>query len=597
MSAAGETGAVTDKAVGQHGASQPPRYEPLRHLYRDPWIRDQLGPFRRYFLQILAIMTMTIAINFIVPLSNRALVNRGILLADTGFVYSIVALQVFMYMALIVLNAIRARISGHVSNRLVARMTGALVGQMVELPMGFFHGAKKGEFVERVRDLDRVQRFASVEAMEALTASVSIVSLGILLLFVNLSIFLVFFGSAASYLAWIHIVGKRRRVTDAALFEETSRLRALEIGMVEAIQDIRVSGYERASLSNWAQVQIAALHTRIKAMSIEQVQATGGHFFTRVGLILVTLISAQRAITGAITLGDFTITSVIAVQLYFHLNQILAFVNKLEEVRAAMHRTAQIRRMHAEGLDARAAFVPPPAHAPIVFDKVSFQYPGARRPSLEEISAHFPANRMTALVGPSGSGKTTILKLVLQLVSPTNGEVMAAGTALSRIDPARWHAGVGAVLQDGALFAGSLRDNIVASEGFDPGWFAEIVAAARLGDVIASCEEGIDTLVGPGGTRLSAGQTQRLLIARALYKKPHLLVMDEPTSALDIENESAIIDNIADLLPGVTSIVAAHRLNTVERASLVVSLDAGRIAKLGDKIPEAAVVLSGYRRD
>jgi ATP-binding cassette subfamily B protein len=471
-------------------------------------------------------------------------------------------------------------------------MTSGLVTQLVELPFEFFHNAKQGEVVERVRDLDRVQSFVSIEAMEALTASVSILSLGILLLFVNLAIFVIFFASAASYFGWIYLVGRRRRATDAAHFSESSGLRALEIGMVESIQDIRIAGHEQAALAHWAEVQIAALHTKIKAAEIEQIQATGGHFFTRVGLILVTFVSAQRAISGAITLGDFTITSVIAVQLYFHLNQILTFVNKLEEVRGAMHRIGDIRRLHESGTDRQRRTVAPSGVSPIAFDAVTFRYPGATRASLSDVSIAFPTGAMTALVGPSGSGKTTVLKLLLQLYEPASGAIQVADMPLARIRTALWHREIGAVMQDGTLFAGSLRDNVIGNQSFDRGWFDDVVAAARLADVMTACEEGLDTLLGPGGTRLSAGQVQRILIARALYKRPGLLLMDEPTSALDGANEAAVMENIARLLPGVTTVVAAHRLNTVQRAKLVVSLDGGRVVASGRTVPSDAMILS-----
>ncbi|WP_432768742.1 MAG: ATP-binding cassette domain-containing protein [Sphingopyxis sp.] len=566
--------------------------EPLFKLLSDPWIRAQLQPYRRYFGQIFAIMGATIAINFAIPLTNRALVNQGILNNDVWFVDLIMVLQVAMYLSLIGLNSTRAKISGHVSNRLVTRMASEHVMQMLHLPMRFFHSAKSGEFVERVRDLDRVQRFAAVEAVEALTASISIFSLSILLLLVDLSIFLLFQGSAICYLAWIYLIGRRRRPIDAAQFREGSRARSLEIGMVEAVQDIRIAGYEQASLAAWAEVQVVALHTRLKALAIEQLQASGGHFFTRAGMVLVTMVAAKRAMAGEITLGDFTITSVIIVQLYFHLNQILAFTNKLEEVRAAIHRTREIRALHDQTVAQQAIGRAPRAWFPIQLDRVTMAYPEAKRSSIVDVTLTIPGGAMTALIGPSGSGKTSILKLLLGLYEPSAGSISVAGERFAEIDGALWRDGIGAVMQEGALFATSIRDNIAAGRPIDDAWMTEVIAAACLGDVLRDCERGADTLVGPGGARLSAGQVQRILIARALYKRPRLLLLDEATSALDGTNEAAIIENIGALLPGLTSVVAAHRLNTIKRAEQIVTLDQGRIVDIGDSLPPGIGLLS-----
>jgi ATP-binding cassette subfamily B protein len=573
-----------------------PRYVSLRGLFAEPWMRQQLAPYRPYMVQILAIMFTTIAINFTLPLTNRTLVNQGILIGDAQFVWFIIGLQVAMYLALIALNAVRAKISGHISIRLVSRMSSSHVAELLSLPISYFSGSRSGEIVERIRDLDRVQRFAAVEALDALTASISIFSLGLLLALVDLSIFLVFAGSAAAYLGWIHLVGLRRRQTDAAQFVQASRARALEIAMIEGIVDIKVAGYEVATLDRWAGIQTESLRTRLQATAIEQLQATGGHFFTRVGMVAVTLISGLQTIRGTITLGDFTITAVIIVQLYFHLNQILGFSNKLEEVRAAMHRTREIRTIFGQEQAAAARSVTPGTYAPIVFDAVDFTYPTASAPTLRNIGFTIPAGKMTALIGPSGSGKTTVLRLLLGVFGPDSGRIEVTGTWLGGLNQRTWLDGVGAVMQDGALFAATILDNVLAGQPEDAGWLAVVTEAARLQDIVAHSPAGFATLVGAGGTHLSAGQQQRILLARALYKRPKLLLLDEATSALDGANESAIVENIQALLPQTTSVVAAHRLQTLRHASHVISLDGGMIVHVGDRVPDEAMLASLSRK-
>lgn len=582
--------------LAETASTAQPRYVSLRTLFAEPWMREQLAPYRHSVILILAIMFTTIAINFTLPLTNRTLVNHGIMSGDALFVWSMIGLQGAMYLSLILLNAIRAKISGHISNRLATRMAGSHVAELLGLPLSFFSRSRSGEIIERIRDLDRVQRFAAVEALDALTACISILSLSLLLALIDTSIFFVFAGSAIAYLAWIHLVGKRRRQTDAAHFAQSSIARALEIAMIEGIRDIKVAGYESATLDRWAAIQTESLNIRLQASSIEQLQTTGGHFFTRAGMVIVTLISGLQTIQGAITIGDFTITAVIIVQLYFHLNQMLGFTNKLDEVRAAMHRTGEIRTAFNDEQVATARSALPVVFAPIRFEGVNFTYPATTGRALRQISFAIPAGKMTALIGPSGSGKTTILRLLIGISRPDGGGITVAGAALEGLNQRAWLDAIGAVMQDGALFAASLRDNVLAGQAEDHAWLQAVVEAACLADVIANAQSGLATLVGAGGTHLSAGQQQRVLLARALYKRPQLLLLDEATSALDSANELAIVENIQAILPRTTSVVAAHRLQTLRHASQVIALDGGAITHIGDCVPDAAMLATLSRK-
>jgi ATP-binding cassette, subfamily B, bacterial len=556
-------------------------------IFSHPWILGNIRPYRRYYIQILSIVFTTIILNFIIPLTNRAVVNTGIIPGDSNFVNLVIFIQATLFALLIGLNTLRSQISTHVANRLVPRMNSEYFSRMMELPLSFFQGGRSGELVERMRDIERVQKFAAVELVEAVAAFVSIFSLGLLLLWVDGLVFVAFASSAVTYFVWIKFIGRQRRQVDADRFREGARSRAMEIAIIEAIQDIRIAGHESASLETWSKVQIDALRTRLRSASIEQIQSTGGHFFTRVGMVLVVFLCAKKAISGEITLGDFTITSVIVAQLYYHLNQLLEFSNKLDDVRNALARAIQLFALEPERTLEDSGDVVPSDWQRIALSNVSFHYPETERISLRGVSFDVDRGSMTALVGPSGSGKSTILKLLLRLYAPSSGEIHIGAPNLNRIDHRLWRAQIGAVMQDGALFAATIRDNIVAGLPADDAWLTQVIGAACLEEVLAVTTSGLDTLVGPGGARLSSGQTQRILIARALFKRPSLLLLDEATSALDSQNEASVIRNIRFLLPEATSIVAAHRLSTVMHADQVVDIDEGQIRGIGT--PQAII--------
>jgi ABC-type multidrug transport system fused ATPase/permease subunit len=211
---------------------------------------------------------------------------------------------------------------------------------------------------------------------------------------------------------------------------------------------------------------------------------------------------------------------------------------------------------------------------------VSFSY--GREPVLRDVSVEVSAGEMVAIVGKTGSGKTTLADLLLRLYDPNEGAIEIDGVDLRQIQRGSWLDHVAVVTQDPFLFSGTIRENILygrpgASE-------AEMLGAARAAHVdefVAKFEAGYDTDVGDAGTALSGGQRQRITIARAILKKPDVLIFDEATSALDAESERLVQDAINALLAGRTTFVIAHRLSTVRHANKILVLRDGQIVELG----------------
>jgi len=217
----------------------------------------------------------------------------------------------------------------------------------------------------------------------------------------------------------------------------------------------------------------------------------------------------------------------------------------------------------------------------VEFKSVSFRY-RPERPVLNDISLHVKAGEMVAFVGPSGGGKTTMMALLQRLYDPTSGSICIDGRDIRKLKQRSLRENIGVVLQDGALFSDTVRDNI--SFGKSSATLAEVEAAARAAnahDFIMQLPRGYDTPVGERGGKLSGGERQRIAIARALLKDAPILVLDEATSALDAEGEEKVQEALARLTQGRTTFVIAHRLSTIRDADEVVVLEHGRIAELG----------------
>ena len=217
----------------------------------------------------------------------------------------------------------------------------------------------------------------------------------------------------------------------------------------------------------------------------------------------------------------------------------------------------------------------------ICFENVSFSHKGRSR-ILEGISITLEKGKITAIVGPSGAGKTTIVDLLLRLFDPDEGEVKIDGVNLKEYKAASWLSKIGFVSQDTFIFHESARNNITFGSEEYPD--QEIIKAAReanADDFIIKLPQGYDTPVGDRGTKLSGGEKQRIAIARAMIRKPEVLILDEATSALDNVSEKVVQEAIDKVSHGCTTLIIAHRLSTIRNADMIYVLDRGKIAESG----------------
>lgn len=214
---------------------------------------------------------------------------------------------------------------------------------------------------------------------------------------------------------------------------------------------------------------------------------------------------------------------------------------------------------------------------------VTFRYPDAAVPVLEKVTLTIDQNQTTAFVGSSGAGKSTLLDLILGLLEPTEGSIECGGRPILD-DRAAWYEGLGVVPQDVFLINDTVAANIafgVSPEHIEHARIRDVVAMSQLDALIAELPEGLETKVGERGVRLSGGQRQRLGLARALYRRPSVLVLDEATSALDNATEFEIATTLRGLQGTITILIVAHRLSTVRNADTLVFLKGGHIEAMG----------------
>ncbi len=336
-----------------------------------------------------------------------------------------------------------------------------------------------------------------------------------------------------------------------------------------------VAGFRTARLRSARAAQQLSLVSEAPryALEIGFVLAIGG-----ISVVLFTTGTPADALT---ILGVFAAASLRGVPTLYRVAGSLATIRSNRVPLGIL--TTTLAELDDEGRHDETPVGGTPYAGDITVDRVTFHYPDSDESVLDDVSLTIRAKSTTAFVGSSGAGKSTLVDLVLGLLEPTSGTIACGGRDILD-DRAAWYSGLGVVPQDVFLLNGSVAENIafgVPADQIDRDRAREVLAMAELGDVIAALPEGLDTQVGERGIRLSGGQRQRLGLARALYRRPSVLVLDEATSALDNVTEHEITRTLTELNGTMTILIVAHRLSTVRRADTLIFMKDGRIEAQG----------------
>jgi ATP-binding cassette subfamily B protein/subfamily B ATP-binding cassette protein MsbA len=300
--------------------------------------------------------------------------------------------------------------------------------------------------------------------------------------------------------------------------------------------------------------------------------------------IALLIYGGSQVLEGRLTIGDVTMFLIYLTMLLGPLETLANSATTFQNNLAGLDRVLDLLQEPLE-----TSHTPPTAtlqrdqvQGRIEFRNVTFQYPSAQHPAVEQIDLELEPGTVVALVGRSGAGKTTLCNLVARFYDPTAGSVHLDGIDLRELPVADYRSLLGIVEQDVFLFDGTIGDNIsYASRNATLEEVRAAAIAANADEFISELEKGYDTLIGERGVRLSGGQRQRLAIARALLANPRILILDEATSNLDTESERLIHQSLEALVHGRTSLVIAHRLSTISRADQIVVLEQGRIVETG----------------
>jgi ATP-binding cassette subfamily B protein len=513
----------------------------------------------------------------------RALVDRGFVAggglgAALEFLLLVTALLALATFA-------RAYLVSWLGERVAADLRRDVFANALRQPPSFFETARVGEIMSRLTaDAEVLQSAVGSSASMALRNLLLIAGGVAMMAATSPKLTGVAFLVVPLVVAPLVLFGRRVRRLSRASQDRIADVSADVEETLGAVGTVQAFGQERAEAAAFnALVERAFGAARQRLLARAALAGVVILFvFTAIGLVL--WIGGQELIAGRLSAGALSAFVFYAVVVAGSVGSVSEFWGDLQRAAGAAERIFEL-------IDAAPAIVAPaspvplptPARGAIAFERVTFRYPSRpERAALDGFELAVAPGETVALVGPSGAGKSTVFRLALRFADPLAGRVLFDGVELVTCDPASLRARIALVPQEPVLFAGDVAGNI--RYGRPDAREDEILAAAKAAHALEFVEkmpQGFATPLGEKGARLSAGQRQRIAIARAILRDPALLLLDEATSALDAESERLVQDALDRLAGTRTTLVIAHRLATVLRADRIVVMDAGRVVEQG----------------
>lgn len=542
-----------------------------------------LRPYRKYVFQLFLSILVASVLSLVSPFLTQGLVDYGINHQNLGFVYLVLISQLVVFAGSTAIEMIRSWIMLHMNSRINISIISDFLIKLMKLPIRFFDTKMIGDIHQRIGDHSRIQSFLTGTTLSTLFSFVNLFVFTIVLAIYSLKILLVFTVFSLASIGWIIFFLKKRKELDYKRFQRMSDNENVLFELITGMQEIKLNNCETPKRWEWEKVQAKLYKISVQGLALGQYQQVGSVFFNQLKNILVSYISAREVMSGNMSLGMMLSVSYIIGQMNSPLDQLLGFVQAAQDAKISLDRLGEIHNREEEESDDRTIQIPEGKGESIYLENVSFQYGGSQSPFvLKDIDLEIPQGKVTAIVGSSGSGKTTLLKLLLQFYDPTGGRIMIGNKELKQISPKWWRSECGTVMQDGFIFSDTIARNIsVSDERVDMKKIENAVEVANIKEFIDELPLGYKTKIGNSGNGISAGQKQRMQIARAVYKNPQYLFFDEATSALDANNEKVIMENLDRFFIGKTVVVIAHRLSTVKNADQIVVLEKGEVVETG----------------
>ncbi|MER7082263.1 ATP-binding cassette, subfamily B [Saccharopolyspora kobensis] len=560
-------------------------------------------PYLRDIIPFLVLVMLAAVLGIVNPLLFKAIIDDGIVPQNMALIVWLAVAVAGVALLDAAFSLLQRWYSARLGEGLIYDLRSEVFDHVQRMPVAFFVRAQTGALVSRLNnDVIGAQRALTSTLSSVVSNVLSLVLVLATMFTLSWQITLIALALLPLFLLPVRWIGRRlQRITreQMKVDAEMSSLMTERFGVAGAML---AKLYGRADEEA---AQFAARAARVRDMGVVSAM------YSRIFFVALTLLAALATavvyglggglvLTGALQLGTLVALATLLTRLYGPLTALSNVHVDIMTALVSFDRVFEVLDLRPMIEEKPGAAELPADAADVEFDRVSFRYPASSEVSLaslesvarqdnspaqqvlHDISFRAAPGQTIALVGHSGAGKTTITNLAGRLYDVDGGAVRIGGTDVRDVTLASLYRSVGVVTQDPHMFHDTIRANLTfARPDATDEEIVEALRTAQLGHLVSGLPEGLDTVVGDRGYRLSGGEKQRLAIARLLLKAPPIVVLDEATAHLDSESEAAVQEALRTALSGRTALVIAHRLSTIREADRILVISGGRIAEDG----------------
>ena len=490
-----------------------------------------------------------------------------------------------LYLISAVLDYFQTKLMGSIGQRMLYSLRNSVFKRIQALPVAFFNQNKAGDLISRINnDTDRVNQFFSQSLMQFVDSIFMMLGAAIFLLIINVELGGASLAPAIIILVFVRIMSPLVRKKNAISLKSTGTLSAEIQESLSNFKTIVAFNRRDFFLKKFNIANTDNYKASVNAGIVNMVFVPVFTLFSNLAQLIVLAFGIYLISQGSFSIG-LLISFIAYTQLFYQpLRQIASLWTNFQTAMAAWDRISVILDLESD-LDQKAISSKSTSNGCLLeFENVSFKYPDGKE-VLHNINFGMKAGQTYALVGPTGGGKTTTASLIARLYDPTHGSVYLDGKDIRSYSPEERSKKIGFILQEPFLFNGTVRDNILyGNEEFKTLTDAELSALleeADMDQIISKFENGLDTKIESSGDSISLGEKQLLAFARAVIRKPQLLILDEATANIDTVTEQ-LLEIILQKLPETTTkVIIAHRLNTIENADEIFFVNSGEVIPAG----------------
>ncbi|RKX33980.1 MAG: ABC transporter ATP-binding protein [Verrucomicrobia bacterium] len=485
------------------------------------------------------------------------------------------------------LNCLRIRINNTLEQKVLIDLRSDLHRKLLDLPIGYYDKRKSGEIASRViEDVQNVERVILDGSEQGIVAILTVLGISTILFLEQplLALFIVLPLPIVLWLSILHFRATRRNWRGVR--ESAGELNALLVEDIQGNRLISSFALKNRETSRFITIAVELKKRTLRAMYRWSLHNPSANFIASLGSVAVVgfggyLLIQSGSEPGGFTFGGFVAFYAYCAMLYQPVSTLNSINHLLATGKVSGERVFEILDHPVDIANAPNAVSFPEGLVGVNYADVSFHYPD-RSEVLDDFNLDLPPGKVTAIVGHTGAGKSTIANLLLRYYDVTTGSVSINGHNVRDIDLDSLRQHIGFVAQDPFLFDGTVAENLrLAREEATDEDLVTALDAACSWEFVKNLPDGMDTMIGERGIRLSMGEKQRLTIARVILKNPPLVILDEATSSVDTLTEARIQKAIENLVRERTTLIIAHRLSTVSHADQIVVLEAGRILEKG----------------